>query len=172
MKEPVCFSKKKMYTFEPVFDHLRTWGRFSVRFSHLNVSIGSHYENRVSIWEPDQEPDKHLRIAQHWIGPRYHAFIDCENSKVDRRHLYEWCRKNPVQTEFRRGRNGWTKLTIQYNSTQNHTNFIYFWAEKNHHCFGLFSALLCFEYLVWADPSYMFMRFVTWAKSKIWKWSC
>jgi hypothetical protein len=53
-----------------------------------------------------------------------------------------------VQTELRGGRNGWTKLIIQYNSTQNHTNFIYFWAEKNHRCLGLFSALLCFEYLV------------------------
>jgi hypothetical protein len=50
--------------------------------------------------------------------------------------------------KLRRGKNGWSKLIIQCNSTQNQTNFIYFWAEKNDNCLGLFSTLLCFVYVV------------------------
>ncbi len=61
MRETVRFSKNKyMHTFEPVLGHVRTWGRFLVRFAQLEVSIGSHcenleenrLENRGSIWEP------------------------------------------------------------------------------------------------------------------------
>jgi hypothetical protein len=64
------------------------------------------------------------------------------------------------------GKNGWSKLIIQCNSTQNQINFIYFWALKNDHCLGLFSTLLCFVYVVWIDPAHMFLRFVAWAKTK------
>jgi len=81
--------------------------------------------NLFSLWEPGQ----HFRtgmLSEERTGLAFEnrptldwtkipCFIDCENSKVNRRHLYEWCRKTPVQTELRGGRNGWTKLTIQYN---------------------------------------------------------
>jgi hypothetical protein len=50
------------------------------------------------------------------------CFIEGKNSKVDKRHLCEQCGKNIVQNQVRWGRNGWSKLAIQCNSTQNHTN--------------------------------------------------
>jgi hypothetical protein len=27
--------------------HVRTWTQFSIRFSHVKVSIGSHFENLI-----------------------------------------------------------------------------------------------------------------------------
>jgi hypothetical protein len=38
--------------------------------------------------------------------------------------------KNIVQNRVEMRRNGWSKLAIQCNSTQNHVKFIYFWTEK------------------------------------------
>jgi hypothetical protein len=48
------------------------------------------------------------------------------------------------KTELRWGRNGWSKSGIQCNSTQKHTKFIYFWAEKNHQSFGTVLSLAVF----------------------------
>jgi len=49
-----------------------------------------------------------------------------------------------------------------------HLNFGY---EKNHHCLGLSQACCVLHTLYELDPSRMFLRFVAWAKTKIWKWS-
>jgi hypothetical protein len=96
------------------------------------------------------------------------CFINNENSKVNRRHLL-----NDVQNWVEM-RKKWmvNTSTIYIKSTQNHTEFILYLAEKNHLFLGLFSTLLYFVHLIWADPSHMFLSFVKWAKIKIWKWNC
>ncbi len=42
--------------------------------------------------------------------------------------------------ELRKRRNGWSKLAIQCNSTQNHTKFFFFMAKIFCQCLGLFLA--------------------------------
>jgi hypothetical protein len=39
-------------------------------------------------------------------------FVDSKNSKVDRRHLYEWCGKILCKIELRWRRNGWSKFNL------------------------------------------------------------
>jgi hypothetical protein len=53
-------------------------------------------------------------------------------------------KKTTVQNGVEMRRNGWSKSAIQCTSTQNHTKFIYFWAEKNHQSFGTVLSLAVF----------------------------
>lgn len=66
---------------------------------------------------------KKIKITSFWR-------IDDNNSKVDRRNPCEWCGKRLCRTKLRRRRNGWSKLTIQWNSTQNHRNWTIFGHKK------------------------------------------
>lgn len=65
--------------------------------------------------------------------------------RVDRKCLYEWCRKTIVENELTRRRNGQSKLAIQCTFTQNHRNStIFFGPKKSTNVWDLFSALVAF----------------------------
>jgi hypothetical protein len=93
------------------------------------------------------------------------CFIYGKHYKVNKGVYMSDVEKILCKTKLRWGRNGWPTLTIQSNSTQDHP--ISSIGGGDHHYLGLFSALLCFVYLIWVDPSHIVLRFVEWAKRKI-----